>query len=129
MLPHKHGYSRWYEKYPNLYQLLEYGETLGQDAQQTLAQDILKVLDKNQPFFEKAAKLKSAGNRNVFGHLKLSMTKRRWYDNIPKLHAYIDTLLFLPDEVLTRIDEQFQPSVETLPRHSRYALAYALVTR
>jgi len=129
MLPNKQGFSRWYEKYPNLYQLLIYGENLQYEAQQALAQKILKVLDKNQAMFEKASELQGAGNRNVFGHLKLSMTKRRWYDAIPKLHSYIDTLLFLPDEILFSIDKQFEPAVEDLPCSSRYALAYALITR
>lgn len=91
------GYTRWYDRIPELSQAVRQMEKLPLARQQWLAHAIIDLMPMHQ-VSQRTEGLKKLGTEKVKGLLKAKV-KRRWYDNDPLVHQAFNHLYLMDDQL------------------------------
>lgn len=90
------GFTRWYDRIPELSQAVRMMEVAPKSHQQAIASAIVGSLQMNQIIQRAEHGLKKLGSEKVLGLMK-SKGKRRWYDQDPTVHLAFNYLYLMDD--------------------------------
>lgn len=96
-MPKQIGFTRWYDRSPQVSQAVRSLEKADPDFQRSVAEVINEVTDVKSLNARTEGGLKKVGSQKILGLMK-SKAKRRWYDENPQLHRAINNL-YIMDEL------------------------------
>lgn len=114
-MPKKVGFTRWYDRNPELSQGVMLMEKAPFLVQLAVSRRIIEHVENERLLRKKEHGLRELGTPKVTGLLK-SKTKRRWYDEHPALHRAFNYLYMVEDEHRSELGLKIIIAVKLLER-------------
>ena len=96
-MPKQIGFTRWYDRSPQVSQAVRTLEKSHSDFQKAIAEVINELSDLRSLTHQNEGGLKKIGSQKILGLMK-SKAKRRWYDENPQMHKAINTMYVMSEE-------------------------------
>lgn len=96
---------RWYERYANIKAMMKASQYLPPHLQAEVCARLRLITFQ---YIQRLGDWQGVESleANIFAHLKKSYEKKRWYDKSSDLHLVLNEMIFLPDPILKRINDE-----------------------
>lgn len=110
------GFTRWYDRDPQLSQAVRMMEASPLLHQRVIARAMLHMADLSHLTLQAETGIKKAGSRKIVGLMK-SQAKRRWYDLDPDVHRAFNNLFMMDDKQRTEMAIRIIISLKALENY------------